>query len=131
MTLARPILDNQFADVKETLDAALASGGGRLQFPTRGKATQFRHRCYDFRKKYRLAEPTLSIYDRISIAQADDEGWLVFTTIAAPSGFIPVKNGTPVTEPLQPTPAASAIPDDDPLMDAAAIARRSIFGNDD
>lgn len=128
MTLSRPILDNQFADVKATLDQALASGGGRLQFPTRGKATQFRHRCYDFRKKYRLAEPTLSLYDRVSIAQADDEGWLTFTIVAAPPGFIPVKNGTPVTAPIERVPVIN--PGDEDLFDAAETARRAIFGDD-
>lgn len=115
--ITRAKLSTQFADVKGTLDQALASGGGRLQFPSRTAATQYLHRCNVFRKKWREADLTASLYDLLVLRRATDDGVLVFDKREPAPDFIPNNEG-PVA-----VPAEAA---DDELMDAALAAAQNI-----
>lgn len=63
-------VSTQFADIKAVLDQCLAHGGGTYSAPDPGKAVNFRHRCYQFRKQYREAiAPGASPYDMLIIRQ--------------------------------------------------------------
>jgi hypothetical protein len=68
-----------YDDIRPILDAALSSGGGRLELASRGMAIHWRQRAYKFRKLYAqiLASDdsfSMSPYDRLTMPTPPDEG---------------------------------------------------------
>jgi len=104
-----------FMDIKPILDQALATGGGSLTFETHGKAVNWRHRAYAFRKAYaaQLRSGEVSPYDRLSFPKlAPDSRVVRITTHRTDAIFQPDPNGVPIA------PA----PDDDLLEFAKRMA---------
>lgn len=116
-----------FDDVRQVLDAALASGGGSFELPSHGVAVHWRQRAYRFRKLYAetLASDdsfSMSPYDRLTMPRiSDDSSTVVINVREIVGNFIPNR------EPSE----ASAIPvPGDELFDVAAdIARKIKEGN--
>lgn len=108
---------------KKVLDAALASGGGHLDFATSGKAVQFRHRLYTFRKLYRESVDPASPYDRLSIpklAKGQTRVYIEVKTLG--TVFVPKEGGEPVAGP------EPMIADNDPLLLDALNLAEDILG---
>jgi hypothetical protein len=66
-----------YDDVRQILDAALASGGGEFALTTYGQAVHWRQRAYKFRKLYAetLASDkslAMSPYDRLTMPRIDE-----------------------------------------------------------
>lgn len=101
-----------YQDEKKILDAALASGGGTLQFETPGQAIHFRQRVYTLRKILREnASPAMSPFDRLtipSLKKGQTEVRIEVSKIKAE--FVPDPTGQPVV------PDMAEVPEDDPLL---------------
>lgn len=110
-----------YSDVKATLDAALMSSGGTLKLATKGAAVRYRHKCYTFRKKWREASPSPSLYDLITIKTPEDNV-LTFAAVQPPSGFKPAGGPSLI-------PTSVPDPEDELLAEALNIAEK-IFGDD-
>lgn len=63
-----------YSDVRQILDAALASGGGEVECANHGAAIHWRQRAYKFRKLYAetLGLARESQYDAIVLPRPDD-----------------------------------------------------------
>lgn len=91
-----------FDDVRQILDAAIASGGGSLELPSYGQAVHWRQRAYKFRKLYAqtLASDdsfSMSPYDRLTLPKLDDDSCVVIIKVREAVGTF-----TPNREPYQP-----------------------------
>jgi hypothetical protein len=75
-----------YDDVRQILDAALASGGGAFELPSHGLAVHWRQRAYKFRKLYALTLASddsfsMSPYDRLTLPQIDDDSCTVIINV--------------------------------------------------
>ena len=116
-----------YADVRQILDAALASGGGSFELPSHGLAVHWRQRAYKFRKLYAqtLASDdsfSMSPYDKLTLPQiADDSSTVVINVREVIGQFTP--NREPADVAYVPVPG-------DELFDVAAdIAKKIKDGN--
>ena len=77
-----------YADVRQVLDAALASGGGKLQCATHGEAVHWRQRAYRFRKLYaeQLGPKGMSEYDVLVLPILQPDSGEVVIQIRQPAG---------------------------------------------
>lgn len=90
----RPNRLGMYADVKEILDAALASAGGELQMQSYGAAVHWRQRAYRFRKLFAetLGPKQLSPYDVLTFPRIDEDSSTVVIKIQQTAGkFVPAK----------------------------------------
>lgn len=92
-----------YDDVRQILDAALASGGGSFDLPTHGLAVHWRQRAYKFRKLYAqtLASDdsfSMSPYDRLTMPQIPNDSSTVVINVREVVGTF-----TPNREPYEPT----------------------------
>ena len=93
-----------FADVKDILDAAIASGGGEVTLETYGKAVHWRHRAYTFRKMYALQVDMNSPYDRLTFRRVEPgpdktvPHSVLIDIIEQPAIFKPKVGGRPIVE---------------------------------
>ena len=86
-----------YQDVREILDAALASGGGQVELPSHGQAVHWRHRAYKFRKIYAETVDPQSPYDRLTFRVVDaDSSTVVIKSIGQPARFTPAEGQPPV-----------------------------------
>lgn len=111
----RPNRLGMYADVREVLDAALASGGGSYTLANDGAAVHWRQRAYRFRKMFAETLPPheLSPYDALMMPKIVEGSGTVVIRLSAPKGvFQP--NFVP-----EDTPSA-----DDLLDEALALAER-------
>lgn len=111
-----------YDDVRQILDAALASGGGTFDLPTHGKAVHWRQRAYKFRKLYAqtLASDdsfSMSMYDKLTMPQIPEDSRTVVINLREIIGTF-----TPNREPYQPMEVA--VPGDDLLDVAKEIAKK-------
>lgn len=116
-----------YADVRQILDAALASGGGSFELSNHGQAVHWRQRAYKFRKLYAqtLASDdsfSMSPYDKLTLPQiADDSSTVVINVREVIGQFTP--NREPADVSYVPVPG-------DELFDVAAdIAKKIKDGN--
>jgi hypothetical protein len=75
-----------YDDVRQILDAALASGGGQFVLPTHGLAVHWRQRAYKFRKLYATTLATdkslaMSPYDRLTMPMIGDDSSTVVINV--------------------------------------------------
>lgn len=105
----------KYNDVKVVLDAAIASGGGEIDFQTRGEAVRWRQRAYEFRKMYAEVVIANSPYDALTLPRIPDESTTVTIRIPTLTGQFRPFGGMPLTFAAETAP----IPDDDPAMIAA------------
>jgi len=68
--MSKPNRLGLYADVKQILDAALASNGGEFILSTHGEAVHWRQRAYRFRKAYAAAYGH-SPYDILTLPRID------------------------------------------------------------
>ena len=116
-----------YADVRQILDAALASGGGSFELPTHGLAVHWRQRAYKFRKLYAqtLASDdsfSMSPYDRLTLPQIPDDSCIVVINVREVIGQF-----TPNREPAD--VAYVPVPGDELFDVAADIAKKIKDGN--
>jgi hypothetical protein len=109
-----------YDDVRQILDAALASGGGEFVLPSHGLAVHWRQRAYKFRKLYAqtLASDdsfSMSPYDRLTMPQIPDDSSTVVINVREVVGTF-----TPNREPY--TPSEVAVPGDELFDVAKSIA---------
>lgn len=108
-----------YADVRQVLDAALASGGGTFQCATHGEAVHWRQRAYRFRKLYAetLGPKGMSPYDVLVLPRlAPDSGEVVIEIRQLGGTFTPANEVG-----LAPT-------SNDELMEAAQELARKLGG---
>lgn len=107
-----------YADIRATLDAALAAGGGTFLCDSHGAAVHWRQRAYRFRKLYAetLGLRAMSPYDVLVLPRLADDGCEVVITIRQTVGVF-----TPVNDALAPT-------SNDELLEAAEDLRRRLEG---
>jgi hypothetical protein len=91
-----------YDDVRQILDAALASGGGAAECPTHGLAVHWRQRAYKFRKLYAqtLASDdsfSMSPYDRLTMPQIPEDSCTVTINVRES-----IATFTPYREPYTP-----------------------------
>lgn len=115
-----------YDDVRQILDAALASGGGKFDLPTHGLAVHWRQRAYKFRKLYAqtLASDdsfSMSPYDRLTLPQIPDDSSTVVINVREVIGTF-----TPNREPYE--PSAVPVPGDELFDVAAGIAKKIAEG---
>lgn len=116
-----------YADVRQILDAALASGGGSFELPNHGQAVHWRQRAYKFRKLYAqtLASDdsfSMSPYDKLTLPQiADDSSTVVINVREIIGQFTP--NREPADVAYVPVPG-------DELFDVAAGIAKKIKEGD-
>lgn len=109
-----------YDDVRQVLDAALASGGGKFVLTTHGQAVHWRQRAYKFRKLYATTLSSddsfsMSPYDRLTLPQiADDSATVVINVREILGEFQPNR------EPYAPLDVA--VPGDDLFDVAKAVA---------
>lgn len=116
----RPNRLGMYADVREVLDAALASGGGSYALATDGAAIHWRQRAYRFRKMFAEGLPPheLSPYDALMMPKIVEGSATVVIKMQAPRGtFVP--NFAPADIPAT----------DDLLDEALALAEKLEKGN--
>ena len=111
-----------YADVRQILDAALASGGGSFELPSHGLAVHWRQRAYKFRKLYAtmLASDdsfSMSPYDRLTLPRIDDDSCTVVINVREIIGTF-----TPNREPQD--VAYVPVPGDELFDVAAGIAKK-------
>lgn len=111
-----------YDDVRQILDAALASGGGTFDLPTHGKAVHWRQRAYKFRKLYAqtLASDdsfSMSMYDKLTMPQIPEDSRTVVINLREVIGTF-----TPNREPYQPMDVA--VPGDELFDVAKEIAKK-------
>ena len=97
-----------YADCKHALDAAIAKGGVKVTFATKGNATHFRHRCNAFKRlmleaaieSVKLTPGVLAatIYDPIYMVIDPKEPCIVRIHPMRPIGELSTFSGEPVTE---------------------------------
>ena len=93
-----------YDDVRQILDAALSSGGGRFDLPTHGLAVHWRQRAYKFRKLYAqtLASDdsfSMSPYDRLTLPRIEEDSSTVIINVREVIGtFTPNREPTEVAE---------------------------------
>lgn len=114
-----------YDDVRQILDAALASGGGEFVLPTHGLAVHWRQRAYKFRKLYAeilAADKSLAMspYDRLTLPQIPDDSFTVVINVREVIGTF-----TPNREPY--APAEIPVPGDE-LFDVARDIAKKIQG---
>lgn len=101
----------QFTDVKQVLDAALASSGGVYTLPTRNAAIHWRQRAYKFRKA--LHEQTGETrYDALVLRRIEPGSCDVKIDLVRPAGLFTPSNPT------------AAVPASDLTSIAAELARK-------
>ena len=76
-TKSQPNRLGMYDDVRQILDAALASGGGSFVLTTYGQAVHWRQRAYKFRKLYAETLSSdkslaMSPYDRLTMPRIDE-----------------------------------------------------------
>ena len=90
-----------YADVREVLDTALASGGGQYVLESYGQAIHWRQRAYKFRKLFAelLGPNRESPYDRLILREPKpDTSTIVIVLGAARGTFIPNHEVVPSPE---------------------------------
>lgn len=107
-----------YADVREVLDQALASGGGAFECANHGAAVHWRQRAYKFRKLYAetLGPKVMSPYDILVLPRLAPDSATVHICIRQTAGVFRPNN----------TDAAPTM--DDPLFDVAAELAKRIEG---
>lgn len=111
-----------YDDIRQILDAALASGGGEFVLPNHGQAVHWRQRAYKFRKLYAqtLASDdsfSMSPYDKLTMPQIPDDSSTVVIKIREVVGTF-----TPNREPYIPTDVP--VPGDELFEAAKGIAKK-------
>lgn len=112
-----------YDDVRQILDAAMASGGGEFVLTTHGQAVHWRQRAYKFRKLFAtiLSQDkslAMSPYDRLTMPQIPDDSSTVIINVREIVGtFTPNREGY--------VPTQVAVPGDE-LFDVAADIVRKI-----
>lgn len=109
-----------YNDVRQILDAALASGGGSFELPTYGQAVHWRQRAYKFRKLFAeiLGTDAMSPYDRLTMPRVEEGTSTVTIDVREIIGtFKP--NREPSEGVMVPVPG-------DPLFEAAAGLAKKI-----
>lgn len=111
-----------YDDVRQILDAALASGGGEFELPNHGLAVHWRQRAYKFRKLYAqtlAADDSFSMspYDKLTLPKLDDDSCVVVIKVREVVGTF-----KPNREPYQPTEVA--VPGDELFNVAKSIAKK-------
>jgi hypothetical protein len=112
-----------YDDVRQVLDTALRSGGGRFDLPSHGLAVHWRQRAYKFRKLYAqtlAADDSFSMspYDRLTMPKIPDDSSTVVINVREMVGTF-----TPNREPY----SAEDIPvPGDELFDVAKDIARKI-----
>lgn len=101
-----------YADIKEVLDAALASDGGTYHLPTHGKAVHWRQRAYRFRKLFAETIPAgqPSPYDKLVLKKVPPNSATVRIVLREIEGT------------FQPNREAAAPLEDDLLSEALKLA---------
>lgn len=107
-----------YADVREVLDAALASGGGTFECETHGAAVHWRQRAYRFRKLYAetIGPKSMSPYDVLVLPRLAPSSCEVVIGIRQTAGVF-----TPANDEQAPT-------SNDELLEAAEELRRKLEG---
>ena len=90
-----------YDDVRQILDAALASGGGTFDLPNHGLAVHWRQRAYKFRKLYAqtlAADDSFSMspYDKLTLPMIPDNSSTVIINVREVVGTF-----TPNREPYE------------------------------
>jgi hypothetical protein len=116
-----------YDDVRQILDAALASGGGSFDLPTHGQAMHWRQRAYKFRKLYAqtLASDdsfSMSPYDRLTMPTPADDSATVEIKVREVVGTF-----TPNREPYVPMEVPVV---GDELFEAARSIAEKIKGGE-
>lgn len=106
-----------FTDLVPILDQALAHGGGTYTLPDHGKAVNWRHRCYKFRKAYAEKFPGDPKYDVLVFPRLSPDTCDVVIEVGRVAGVF--KPAGPVTVPTTGTLSALAPGDMDELESAA------------
>ena len=118
--------DSQFKFEKQALDTALASGSAQVNFPTAGKAVQFRQRCYAFRKWKREILGDQSPYEILTI-KALSAGSTTLDIVAKQfEGEIIAGQGEPLAEPPPSMDVVEELELSDEDSDILAEAMRNI-----
>lgn len=116
-----------YDDVRQILDAALASGGGTFVLTTHGQAVHWRQRAYKFRKLYAetLSQDkslAMSPYDRLTLPMIPDDSSTVVINVREIVGTF-----TPNREPY--TSTEVPVPGDELFEVAQSIAKKVKDGN--
>jgi hypothetical protein len=122
--MVRPVANRlgMYDDVRQILDAALSSGGGRFDLPTHGLAVHWRQRAYKFRKLYAqtLASDdsfSMSPYDRLTMPRIEDDSSTVVINVREVIGtFVPNREPT--------VPVDVPVPGDELFEVAAGLAKK-------
>lgn len=117
-----------FTDLVPILDQALTHGGGTYTLPDHGKAVNFRHRCYKFRKVYAEKFPGDPRYDVLVFPRLNTDTCDVVIEIGRPMGvFTPA--GPATTGIFNPAPSVAGDPTDDLLATAMELNKKHGIGD--
>lgn len=107
-----------YADVRQVLDSALASGGGTFRCESHGAAVHWRQRAYRFRKLYAetIGPQRMSPYDVLVLPRLAEDSSEVAITIRQTSGIF-----TPAHDAQAPT-------GNDELLEVAQELSRKLEG---